>query len=103
MKRSLALALCLLAGCATQTDVRKPLHDELRLTGRIMGFALDAQMDALETRLAVVEADPKLEAKLGKPEEIRKKIECVRADQLALQEELRAIQKRYPLEGDEEH
>jgi hypothetical protein len=88
-------------GCASQADVRKPLQEHLVVTGRIMGFALDAQMEALETKLALVEADPRLEARLGKPEEIRKRIERVRADQLALQAELKALKDRYPL--DEEH
>lgn len=101
MRRTL-LALVLLVGCASESDVRKPLQEHLLVTGRIMGFALDAQMEALETKLAVVEADPKLEAKLGKPEEIRKKIQRVRGDQLALQAELKALKDRYPLE-DEAH
>lgn len=103
MKRALLLLSGLaLAGCVSQSDVRKPLQEHLVVSGRIMGFALDAQMEALETKLAVVEAEPKLEAKLGTAAEIRKKIERVRADQLALQAELKALKDRYPLE-DEEH
>ena len=86
------------AGCASQQDVRKPLQEHLVVTGRIMGFALDAQMEALETKLALVEAEPKLEAKLGKPEEVRKKIERVRAEQLSLQGELKGLKDRYPLD-----
>ncbi|MEZ0231098.1 MAG: hypothetical protein ACAI25_20955 [Planctomycetota bacterium] len=97
---ALAVTLLLSGGCVSESDVRKPVQDQLLLTGRIMGFALDARMEALETRLAVVEADPKFEAKLGKPEEIRKKIERVRADQLALQAELKVLRERYALEGE---
>ncbi len=102
MKRILLLAALLLLApsCVSQTDVRKPVQDQLLLTGRIMGFALDAQMEALETKLAVVEASPSLEAKLGKPEEIRKKIQRVRADQLALQQELKVLRDRYALEDE---
>ncbi len=101
MKRALML-VAMLSGCVSQSDVRKPLQEHVMITGRIMGFALDAQMETLEMKLALVEADPKLEARLGKPEEIRKRIERVRADQLAIQAELKAFKDRYPLE-DEEH
>jgi hypothetical protein len=101
VKRALLLAV-VLGGCVSQSDVRKPLQEHIVISGRIMGFALDAQMETLEMKLALVEADPKLEAKLGKPEEIRKRIERVRADQLAIQAELKAFKDRYPLE-DEEH
>jgi hypothetical protein len=103
VKRLLAIAApFLVAGCATQSDVRKPLQEHLLVTGKVMGFALDAQMEALETKLAVVEADPRLEAKLGKPEEIRKKIERLRGDQLAIQAELKQLKDRYALD-DEGH
>jgi hypothetical protein len=77
--------------------VRKPLQEHILVTGRIMGFALDAQMEALETKLALVEADPKLEAKLGKPAEIRARIEKVRADHLAIQAALKTLKDHYPL------
>src|SRR5207253_6955158 len=104
VKRTVAvIALAALAGCASQTDIRKPLQEHIHVTGRIMGFALDAQMEALETKLAVVEADPKLEAKLGTSAEIRKKIERVRGDQLSLQAELKTLKDRYALEHDEAH
>ena len=101
MKRALLLSV-VLGGCVSQSDLRKPLQEHVVISGRIMGFALDAQMETLEMKLALVEADPKLEARLGKPEEIRKRIERVRADQLAIQAELKALKDRYPLE-DEEH
>ena len=102
MKRMWLALLVVAAGCVSQTDVRKPLQEHLAATGRVMGFALDAEMQALETRLAVVEAEPKLQATLGKPEEIRKKVERVQQEKLALEQELKAIKDRYPLE-DEEH
>ncbi len=70
------------------------------MTGRVLGYAVDAQTEALETKLALVENDPKLEAKLGSPAEIRKKIDRMRQEQLALQAELKALKDRYPLEGD---
>jgi hypothetical protein len=97
-----ALIALALPACATQTDVRKPVQEQLVVTGRIMGFALGARLDALRTRLAVVEADPKLEATLGTPAEIRKEIERVNAEKLSLEAELKALKDRYPLE-DEGH
>ena len=96
----LAPFVLVLAGCATQSDVRKPFQEELQATGRIMGFALAARQDALETKLAVVEADPKLEAKLGTAAEIRKEIERVHAEKLSLEAELKALKDRYPLEDE---
>jgi predicted nuclease with TOPRIM domain len=91
------VATALLAGgCATEDDVRKPLQEHLAITGRIVGFALDAQTETLEMKLALLEADPKLEARLGKPEEVRQKLERVRAEQRDLQAALKELKDRYP-------
>jgi hypothetical protein len=94
------LVLSLGSGCGSPREIRKPLQEHVTITGRVMGFALDAQMEALETKIALLEADPKLEARLGKLEEARKKLERVRTEQLALQAELRAIKERYPLDDE---
>ncbi len=96
-----AVLSLLLAGCVTQQDVRKPLQEHLLLTGRIMGFALDAQTEALETKLALIEADPKLEEKLHTTAaEVRKKIETVKGEQRALTAEFKAVKDRYPASED---
>ena len=99
MRRAACIAMTLvLSGCATQDDVRKPLQEHLAITGRIMGFALDAQVETLEMKLALLEADPKLEARLGKPEAVRAKLERVQAEKLSLQNALKELKDRYPPE-----
>jgi hypothetical protein len=91
--------VALLPACVSESDVRKPLQEHLIVTGRVLGTALDAQNDALQTKLELVEADPKLEARLGSPGEIRRRIEQVKAEQQAILAELKALKDRYPLEG----
>lgn len=104
MRRAVAaVALALAsatAGCQSEKDVRKPFQEHLVVSGRILGFALDAQSEALHMKLALLEADPKLEAKLGSPEEVRKRLDRVQKEQLAIQAELKALKERYPLEGE---
>lgn len=86
------------SGCVSQEDVRKPLQEHVAVTSRVLGFALDAQTEALETKLQLVEADPRLEAKLGTPAEIRKRLAQVKAEQQAIVTELKALKDRYSLE-----
>jgi len=96
---ALWLGSFVLVGCVSQEDVRKPFQEHLVVTGRVLGFAIDAQTEALETKLAVVEADPRLEPRLGSPAEIRKRIENVKKEQQAITAELKALKERYALEG----
>jgi hypothetical protein len=100
VRRALALVV-VLAGCVSEKDVRQPLQEQLVVTGRIMGFALDADLEALHTKLELVEADPKLEAKLGSPEKIRQKIERIQEEKRSLEAELKALKDRYPVDGGE--
>jgi len=102
VRRALALSIIIICGgCVSQKDVRQPLQEQLVVTGRIMGFALDADLEALHTKLDLVEADPKLEAKLGSPEKIRQKIERIQEEKRSLEAELKALKDRYPLDGEE--
>jgi hypothetical protein len=100
VRNALALVIGALAlpGCVSQEDVRKPFQEHVTVTGRVLGFAIDAQTEALETKLALVEADPKLEKTLGTAAEVRKRIEKVKLEQQAITAELKALKERYPLE-----
>ena len=77
------------------------MADDLRFTGRIMGFALDSNLEALETRLALLEAMqddpafPKLTAKLGTIDEVKAKLERVQGAKRTLMEEYGRLQERY--------
>lgn len=94
---SIFLASLVLAGCVSQEDVRKPFQEHLAVTARILGFALDAQTEALETKLQLIEADPKLEARLGTAAELRKHLDRVKQEQQAITTELKVLKDRYAL------
>ena len=95
------LALLWGPGCATQADVNRAVSDDLRLTGRVMGFALDAATEALQTRLALLEAyegDPRradLERRLGTVAEVEQKLERLQEARRSLVEESQRLRERY--------
>lgn len=86
------------AGCVGQGDINAPVQQQLAVTGRVMGFALDAQIETLELKLALVRKDPSLAASLGTEASILGKIDRVRNDQREIQEELRRLKTRYAVE-----
>lgn len=102
--RPLLLALALAGGCASRADVNQAASDDIHLTTRVMGFALDAQMEALRTQLALLralEGDPRraaLEAELGTPAAVEAKIERVEKEKLLLIEEAQRLRRRYAAE-----
>ncbi len=102
--RALLLSLCVLVlgACVSQAELNQALNDDLRYTGRVMGFALDAQEEALSLRLALLKAfegDPRLallEAELGSLVEAQAKLERVQAEKRSLVEESQRLRARYP-------
>ena len=66
MKRlTIAAVLSLVAGCATQDDINRAITDDLRHTSHVMGYAIDADLEVLALRAALLKAyagDPKLPA-----------------------------------------
>jgi hypothetical protein len=96
----LALAPLVLAGCVSQDDVRHPLQEHMAVSARVMGFALDAQLETLELKLAMVRKDPSLAASLGTEAQIMTKLDRVKTDQKQIQEELQRLKAKYPVEGD---
>ena len=69
------------------------------VTGRLMGFALDARTEALETKLAVLEADPKLEDVLHcTVADVRKKLEALKLEERDLEAQMKALKERYPID-----
>ncbi len=103
LRRALAtLALTLpLGGCLGQADLDRGLDDNLRFTGRVMGFSLDAAVESLETRLALLrafEGDPRLpllEQHLGSAADLQAKLERVQAEKRSLIEENQRLRQRY--------
>jgi hypothetical protein len=102
VKLAAAIALLLLAGCGvTQKELDRAVQDQLQVQGRVMGFALDAQLETLELQLALVRRDPKLAAELGKTEaELLKKIDRARSEQRDLALEIKRLRDKYPVEGE---
>ena len=96
-----ALALSLFVGCATTDDINAAMTDDLRHTGGAIGFALDADLEALNLRLAVLKAFqgdpklPKLEAELGTIADVEAKLERVRASKRAILDENKKLRDRY--------
>lgn len=111
MKRLLLLATLLTtllgAGCASQDDLNRATSDNLRFTARVVGFALDADLESLDARLAILRAfkdDPKigaLEQELGTIAEVEAKRDRIRAAQRALMEESKKLRARYRPEGEQ--
>jgi len=95
------LSLALSVGCATRAELHQAVSDDVRFTSRIMGFALDADLEALETRLALLRAfdgDPRqavLVRHLGTPAEVQAKLDRVRAARRELIEASQRLQRRY--------
>lgn len=108
MKKSMiAAAVLLAAGCATQDDINRAVTDDLRHTGNVMGYAIDADLEVLTLRAALLRVfagDPKLpalEEALGTTADVEAKLERVRASKRALLEENKKLRARYLPEGEE--
>lgn len=102
-RASLLLWLLLfLGGCVSQGDINAAVRDDLRFTGRIMGFALDARVESLKTRIALLKAfkdDPKLkqlEQELGTLASLEQRLNRVHEAKRSLVEEHQRLMLRYP-------
>jgi hypothetical protein len=101
-----ALLAPLLLGCASQADVDRAVSDDLQLTSRVMGFALDADVTAVETRLGLLRAfagDPRypaLEEALGTKVELEAKLERIKESRSALLETSQKLRDRYRSEDE---
>ncbi|MGE0712430.1 MAG: hypothetical protein AB7N76_10305 [Planctomycetota bacterium] len=100
--RSWGLAAAVaLGGCATQADIDRAVDEDVRFTGRILGFALDAAIESLQARVALLEAmrgDPRfeeLQKRLGSIEDVKAKLERVQAQKRSLMEEHQRLRRRY--------
>ncbi len=104
---SLALAASLLTGCVSEGELRQAVSDDLRFTGRVMGFALDASVEALETRRGLLlafqgdERLPVIEQHLGTLGEVEAKLERVREERRRLIEESQALRTRWAPEDEQ--
>ncbi len=101
------LALALTTGCATTDDINAAMTDDLRHTGGVIGFALDADLEVLNLRLALLKAFegdpklPKLEAELGTIADVEAKLDRVRAAKRALLDENKKLRDRYRPEAEQ--
>lgn len=93
--------LGLLAGCATQGELERGLTENARYTSRVVGFALEAEEEALRTRralLVLLEGHPRraeLEQELGTAEELEQKAARVAAARHDLVEEGKRLVTRF--------
>lgn len=104
-RRALAGALlCALPGCATQSDIDKAVDDDVQFTGKIMGFAIDARLESLQTKLAVLETfekEPKFEEltqRLGTIAQVKEAITRTQAAKRQLLDDHKALRLRYQQE-----
>lgn len=101
------VALLSLTGCLAREDLHRAMDDQVRFTGRVMGFALDAHQETLRAQLALLrafEGDPKrleLEQHVGSVAELEAKLERVREERRSLIEENQRLRDRYGVEGGE--
>ncbi len=103
---ALSGALLTATGCVSQQEVYRGIRDDLRFTGRIMGFSLDARVDSIRSRMALLRAFkgdkrlPLLEKELGTMAELEQRLAKVNAEKRSLMEEHQRLQRRYqPEEG----
>ena len=102
--RALACAL-LLTGCVSQDELRRAMDDQVRYTGRVTGFALDAHEETMRAQAALLrafEGDPKLpliEQHLGTIADLEKKLERVREARRSLNEENQRLRDRWGVDG----
>ena len=107
MRRLVLLAVLLCAGCVSQDDLNRATTDNVRFSARVVGFALDADLESLAARLAILRAfqdDPKiglLEKELGTIADLEAKRERVRESQRTLMEESKKLRARYRPEGEQ--
>lgn len=94
-------------GCVSREDLHRAMDDQVRFSGRVMGFALDAHQETLRAQLGLLRAfdgDPKrmqLEDHLGTIAELEAKLERVREERRGLIEESQRLRDRYKVEGQE--
>ncbi len=106
MRRLLLLATLLGVGCVSQDDLNRATTDNARFTARVVGFALDADLESLDTRLAILRAfkdDPKIdliEQELGTIAEVEAKRERVRESKRVIMEESKKLRARYKPDGE---
>ena len=105
--RGLFLAGALLAGagCASPAELRSGINEDLRFTSKIMGFALDARVESLRLRIALLKAYkkdprlPRLKAELGTIEENEARLRRLQAVKEDLLREYQRLIRRYPADG----
>jgi hypothetical protein len=101
--RTIAVSLALLvsAGCASQDDINEAISDDLRFTGKLVGFSLEQGLEAIDTRLAILrafEGDPRqaqLEKELGTVAELQARRDRLRDAKRSLIEENKKLRARY--------
>jgi hypothetical protein len=102
---ALLISLLLAVGCATQGDIDSAIDEDVRFTGRILGFALDANVEALRIRLELLQAMkgdpryPELTRRLGSVEEVQAKLDRVQEAKRSLMEEHKRLRDRYRTDG----
>ncbi|RMG17185.1 MAG: hypothetical protein D6731_04535 [Planctomycetota bacterium] len=91
----------LLSGCVTQDDINRAVSDELRFSGKLVGFALEQGLEAVDVRLALLKTfagDPRrkqLEALLGTVAQLEARRDRLREAKRALVEENKKLRARY--------
>jgi hypothetical protein len=102
--RWMLVGALLLGGCLSREDLNRAMDDQARFSGRVMGFALDAHQQTLESQLALLHAfqgDPRLgelERRLGSIADVEAKLERVREQRRSLIEESQRLRARYGVE-----
>ena len=101
MKRVASLVGLVLCGCVSRGELQAALAENARYTSRVVGFALDAQEEALRTRraLLLLAADhprrAELERELGTLEELDQKAARVASARHDLVEEGKRLLARF--------
>jgi hypothetical protein len=89
----------------TKAELNAAVADELRFSGRVMGFALDAHQETLRSQLALLDSFqgdarlPELEKRLGTRGDIEAKLERVAGTRRSLIEENQRLRLRYEVEA----
>lgn len=103
--RNMLVGLLLLGGCLSREDLHRAMDDQTRFSGRVMGFALDAHQQTLESQLALLHAfagDPtthmEIVRRIGSIADVEAKLERVREERRSLIEESQRLRARYSVE-----